>query len=308
MILKDHNIAVITRRLFAVGVGLCCAFLMGASHAAVNGMTPAQFTNTGVVSSSASQFENNEVNNSASVVVLPKGLAITKTADTTALSSPIAAGDPITYTITAQNLGLLGLSNVTVNDSIIPAANISLVSGDTNSDSILDANETWVWQGVYTVAQSDIDTNGGGDADIDNTVTVDTDELPPMTESVEVPVTQAPAFALSKVVDQATIAAPGVLSYVIEITNTGNQTLTAVTPTDTLPDGSAATLTGPVNDTGYAGLLDPGEVWRFTTSYSATQADIDAGITLTNTVSVVTAETGTTPQTATAETEVLPEP
>ena len=143
---------------------------MGASHAAVNGMTPAQFTNTGIVSSSASQFENNEVNNSASVVVLPKGLAITKTADTTALSSPIAAGDPITYTITAQNLGLLGLSNVTVNDSIIPAANISLVSGDSNSDSILDANETWVWQGVYTVAQSDIDTNGGGDADIDNTV------------------------------------------------------------------------------------------------------------------------------------------
>jgi len=176
------------------------------------------------------------------VVVLPKGLAISKTADTSALSSPIAAGDAITYTITARNLGLLPLTNVSVNDSIIPAANISLLSGDTNSDSILDANEIWEWQGIYNVTQSDIDTNGGGDGDIDNTVTVSTDELPPLTESVEVPVTQEPSFAVAKVVDQTSIAAPALLNYQITITNTGNQTLSAVTPTDTLPDGSTALL------------------------------------------------------------------
>jgi len=66
---------------------------MGSADAAVNGMTPVEFTNTGVVASSTSQFENTTANNSADVVVLPKGLAISKTADTSALSSPIAAGD-----------------------------------------------------------------------------------------------------------------------------------------------------------------------------------------------------------------------
>ena len=155
---------------------------MGSAQAAVNGMTSIEFTNTGIVASSATQFDTNTTNNTDSVVVLPKGLEISKTADISALSSPIAAGDPITYTITARNLGLLGLTNVTVNDSIIPATNITLLSGDVDANSILDTNEIWEWQGVYNVTQSDIDTNGGGDGDIDNTVTVSTDELPPLTD------------------------------------------------------------------------------------------------------------------------------
>ena len=281
---------------------------MGSAHSAVNNMTPAEYTNTAEVSPSPSQFENNQNNNTSAVVVLPKGLQISKTADTSALSSPIAAGDQITYIITAKNLGLLGLTNVTVSDSIVPAANVSLVSGDSNGDLVLDGTETWVWHAIYTVAQSDIDTNGGGDGDIDNTVTVATDELPALTDSVEVPVTQEPSFTLSKVVDQPSIAAPTTLNYQITISNTGNQTLSAVTPTDTLPDGTAATLVGPTTDSGQAGLLDPGEVWEYTATYAATQADIDAGTTLTNAISVVTAETGVDPQTASAVTEVKADP
>ena len=281
---------------------------MGSAQAAVNGMTSIEFTNTGIVASSATQFDTNTTNNTDSVVVLPKGLEISKTADISALSSPIAAGDPITYTITARNLGLLGLTNVTVNDSIIPATNITLLSGDVDANSILDTNEIWEWQGVYNVTQSDIDTNGGGDGDIDNTVTVSTDELPPLTDSVEVPVTPEPSFVVAKVVDQASIDAPATLNYQITITNTGNQTLSAVSPTDTLPDGSAASLSGPISDIGQSGLLDPGEVWEYTTTYSATQADINAGSNITNSVTVVTAETGTDGQTASAVTEVTAQP
>ena len=281
---------------------------MDSAHSAVNGMTPAEFTNIAEVSPSPGQFENNQSNNTSTVLVQPKGMEISKTADTSALSTPIAAGDQITYIITAKNLGLLGLTNVTLSDSIIPAANISLISGDANGDQILDFDETWTWHGIYTVAQSDIDSNGGGDGDIDNTVTVNTDQLPPQTDSVEVSVSQVPSFTVAKVVDQASIAAPTTLNYQISITNTGNQTLSAVTPADTLPDGTAATLTGPAADTGQTGLLDPGETWEYTTSYVATQAVIDAGTLLSNSVSVVTAETGTDPQVATAETEVKAEP
>ena len=281
---------------------------MGSAHSAVNGMTPADFVNVGEVQTSSSQHEHNPSNNTASVAVLPKGMEISKTADTSALSSPISAGDVITYNFTAKNLGLLPLTNVTISDSIIPATNIALTAGDTNSDNVLDALETWQWQGTYLVTQADIDTNGNGDGDIDNTVTIATDELPAMTASAEVPVTQAPSFSVTKVVDQANIAAPATLNYIIEITNTGNQTLTSVTPTDVLPDGSAATPTGPLNDTLQAGVLDPGEVWEFTATYSASQSDIDAGSTLINNLSVVTAETGTAAQTASAETEITSEP
>ena len=308
MILAVYKNRSSLRRSPAVAAGLLCACVMGSAHAAVNGLTPTDFTNNGVVSPSPGQYENNLSNNTASVVVLPKGMVISKTADTSALSNPIEAGDQITYNITAKNLGLLGLTNVTLNDSIVSAAAITLVSGDTNGDEILDANEEWVWQGVYTVSQSDIDTNGGGDADIDNTVIVSTDELPAMTAAVAVPITQVPSFTVEKSVDQSAIAAPSTLNYIIEITNTGNQTLSAVTASDTLPDGSVASLSGPATDVGQVGVLDPGEVWQFTTSYSATQAVIDAGNKLVNSVSVVTAETGVTPRTATAETEVKSDP
>ena len=61
--------------------------------AAVNGMTPVEFTNTGEVAPAVGQFEHNTANNTAVVAVLPKGMEISKTADTSALSSPVAAGD-----------------------------------------------------------------------------------------------------------------------------------------------------------------------------------------------------------------------
>ncbi len=271
-------------------------------------MAAAQYTNTGVVAASPGQFENNTANNTASVVVLPKGLKITKSADTSALSDPIAAGDQITYTVTAENPGLLGLTNVTVADSIIADADMSLISGDTNNDGILGANEIWQWQGTYQVQQSDIDTNGGGDADIDNTVTVSTNELPAVSDSVAVPVSQRPALTVTKAVDQPSVAIPSTLTYTIAVTNTGNQTLTGITPTDTLPDGTTATLTGPAGDTGQPAQLSPGESWEFTTSYTATQTDIDSGNALINSVTVTALETGSAARTATAETLIVSKP
>jgi len=168
-------------------------------------LSTADFTNNGSVVSSPDQFEPGLANNQSSVVVLPKGIEITKTADSSALSSPTLAGDVITYTIELTNTGLLELTNVVLADSIIPAANLSLVAGDSDGDGALDASEVWEFTGTYLVTQADIDSNGGGDADIDNTATVTTDELPPADASVEVPITQAPLFEVAKVVDTASI-------------------------------------------------------------------------------------------------------
>ena len=69
-------------------------------------------------------------------------------------------------------------------------------------------------------------------------------------------------------------------------------TLTNVVLNDTLPDGSAGVLVGPINDSGIVGALDVGEVWAYSASYAVSQAEIDSGLTLTNTVDVTSAETG----------------
>ena len=38
-----------------------------------------------------------------------------------------------------------------------------------NADLILEIGEIWVYNGTYTVNQTDIDSNGGGDGFIENT-------------------------------------------------------------------------------------------------------------------------------------------
>ena len=266
------------------------ALFFGTGLASVYALTETDFTNTGIVLSAPAQFENNGSNNTGTVLVQPKGLSIEKVADGSQLSTPTKAGEVINYTITLDNLGLLPLTGVTLNDSIIPAADLSLSSGDTNNDNILDGNEVWVFTGSYAITQADIDNFGGGDGDIDNLVTVTTNELDPLSDTAFVAITQGPDFTVSKQVDKAVVNTPSLLTYTIDIKNTGNQTLTGVALVDNLPDGSLGTLTGPATDAGIANALDVGEIWTYTGTYSATQSDIDTGALLTNEVSVTAVE------------------
>jgi len=213
------------------------ALILGSGVSSVYALTESDFTNESGVQGSSMQFEANGGNNVNDVVILPKGMTVTKTADDSGLSTPAKAGDVIAYEIAIENTGLLPLTNVQWSDSIIPAASISLVSGDTNNDNILDGDELWIVGGNYALTQADLDANGGGDADIDNTVTVSTDQLPDVIDSVAVPFDQVPAMTVAKSVDLATIGSPTTLSYDIELVNTGNISLTNVVIDDTLPDG-----------------------------------------------------------------------
>ena len=284
------------------------ALFLGSGLTSVYALTETDFTNTGIVLSAPTQYENNDNNNDSAVLVQPKGLTIEKVADASALSTPTKVGDVISYSITLDNIGLLSLTGIAVDDSIIPAADLTLSSGDTNANNALDANEVWVYTGTYAIAQTDIDTFGGGDGDIDNSVTVSTNELDPISDSAEVPITQAPAFTVAKSVDKSTISAPTTLGYTIKVENTGNQTLTGVTLNDTLPDASTGSLVGPVNDIGFTDALDVGETWTYTVAYNVTQADIDSGAPLVNNVVGTSVETGATTQADEAQTTIAKMP
>lgn len=79
--------------------------------------------------------------------------------------------------------------------------------------------------------------------------------------------------------------------------------LTGVAPMDTLPNGSAGTVTLVSGDANANGVLDVGETWTYTGSYAAMQADIDTGDILVNTVSVTSTQTPS-PMKASASTTV----
>ena len=73
--------------------------------------------------------------------------------------------------------------------------------------------------------------------------------------------------------------APGTLTYTINVTNTGNTTLTSPAPELTITQGldALATLT-PENDSGDSngdGELDVGETWTYKATYDAGQDVVD---------------------------------
>ena len=171
--------------------------------------------------------------------------------------------------------GNVDLTNVTLSDSL---TNLIKITGDNSPTGILDIGETWTYSGNYTVTQADINTNGNGNALIENTATVDCDQLDPKSHTAEVPVKASPAYTIDKTVLDVggrgpagfVISAGDVLSYQINVSNVGNVDLTNVTLDEYLFD-----VASPTGDYEPVGILDVGEIWIYTGSYTVTQEDID---------------------------------
>ncbi|MDB4512175.1 C25 family cysteine peptidase [Arenicella sp.] len=238
----------------------------------------------------------------------------------TSAKSPVdSAGDVITYDVVLFNDGMVSLSNPVVTDIQPDGAVIILTSevetggtGD-NTNGILDVGETWTYMTSYTVTQEDV--NDG--LDLTNAISVETDETTadgdlPLTDTAVTPVDGDPNFTISKT--QTSLKSPvdtagDIISYDVVLFNDGMVDLNSPEVTDTLPDGSVTILSGEVETGGSGinndGILDVGETWTYTTSYTVTPDDLDLGVDLINLVSAVTNETiadGDDPLTAMATT------
>ena len=194
------------------------------------------------------------------------------------------AGDVISYSILVTNAGNQTLTGVSVSDPRI--ANL-------DCDPALDGNQTTGFTlipgasrtctGSYTVTQADIDDNGGGDGDIDNTATADSTQTEPVTDSAAVPLAQSPGLTIAKTVSSVdgdttspflVDAAGDVISYSILVRNTGNQTLTGVSVSDPrIGNLDCDSSTGGNQTTGFT--LAPNGTLTCTGTYTVTQADID---------------------------------
>jgi uncharacterized repeat protein (TIGR01451 family) len=131
--------------------------------------------------------------------------------------------------------------------------------------------------GTYAATQADIDTDGGGNGQIENTATVSSDELADETDFANVPVVSSPAMTLVKASTTTLVTAAGqVIPYTFVITNTGNTTLTNVQLADNTTD------TTPVCVPSQPSTLALGEVMNCTAQYTVTVQDLQSLAALVN--------------------------
>jgi LPXTG-site transpeptidase (sortase) family protein len=213
---------------------------------------------------------NNDVTDTDSKTVTltqNPSLNVVKSSTTTSIT---AAGQVAPYTFTVTNTGNVTLTNVTVTDAKCDASP-TLQSGDTDNDSKLDLTETWVFTCSHTVTQAEVDAGGN----LSNTVTADSTESGPDTDTLNIPITQTASMTVEKSSATTSLSAPGKVTYNYQVTNTGNVTLTGISLSD---DNDNDDMNCP------AATLAPSATMTCSATHTFTQAELDAGGTLDNTV------------------------
>ncbi|KRG71971.1 DUF7507 domain-containing protein [Pseudoxanthomonas dokdonensis] len=201
-----------------------------------------------------------------------------------------SVGETINYSFTVTNTGNSSIDTVTITDPLLPglscASTAPIPPGATVAFGPVAPPADVVCTGTgYVITQEDIDNQGGGDIDIDNTATMDAtgsnggSASEDATGSQPIDVAQ-PLINLDKSVSPGTVTTAGeVVTYTFVITNPGNVTLTGVNLTDPLPGLGSITCgadTLPVD-------MPPGDTVTCTAQLTVSQAQINAGTDIVNT-------------------------
>ncbi|GMA33448.1 DUF7507 domain-containing protein [Litorihabitans aurantiacus] len=215
------------------------------------------------------------------------GLSVVKSASL-AEGEEYLAGTEVTYTFVVTNTG-----NVTITDAA-PVETAFSGTGELGpitpvSVATLAPGEQAVFTAVYTVTQADVDAGEITNAGTAEGTPPPGTELPPVPPSeVTIPGDRSPALEILKSSDVELLTVAGQeITYSFAVTNTGTVTITDAAPVEV--DFSGTGELGEI--TPASATLVPGQTVTFTASYTATQADVDAGV-LTNTATA----TGTPPE------------
>lgn len=186
-----------------------------------------------------------------------------------------ADGDVLNYRVVVTNSGNVTLTEVSVTDPL---------TGQSLTGLTLAPGESQEFLTSYTLKQADLDNNGGGDGDIDNTVTADSLQTEAVQASAAAPIVYNPDLDIEKTADVDQVNAVGdLIHYTIAVSNTGNITLSNVQVTDTLIQDSLAPrdldMDGVIDgDLDADGLLDVGETWYWKGQYEVTAQDYEAAM------------------------------
>ncbi len=235
------------------------------------------------------------------------GLTVTKI-QTGGPTNITALGQLLTYEIIVQNTGARTLTGLVFTDDF-PGNGAMSLTGPIESgtaDNELSPNETFTYNATYTVTQEDVDAGNP----LVNRASAVTLEFPTLiSDTATTPVNGVEQFTVTKTqtAGPTSVSASGeVLTYGIVVENTGTVSLSDVMIDEVFPGTGANTLNGPVESfaTGISGLLEIGETFTYTATYTTTQEDVDTKAQLVNTANVTTEETGSTIVTDTAITPV----
>ena len=252
-------------------------------------------------------------------LALASGMLVLKTASIAGLSVPPVVGDVLDYTITVENTGNVTLSTVTLADTLTDAtgaaqaldASPALVSGD-DGDALLQVDETWTYSASVTLTQAMIDAGGLSNTATANAATPGGGTVSDVSDDDGAGTDDATVTTFDRVSTMTVLKTPSitadaaagdVITYTYRVQNTGNVLITAVSVADqhtsaagtvalAIAGDSLATDAGVAGDSvdaaanGIWDTLGPNDVVTFTSTYTVTQADVDAGADLANTVTI----------------------
>lgn len=193
----------------------------------------------------------------------------------TKTSSPLAlpfGPDSVTYTYTVENTGSTSMTSVWVKDNKCDP--ITYISGDTNKDSSLDVDESWIYGCTKTVLETETNAatahgyaNGWDAYDIANvTIIVGESLVPPLIHVAKKP----DIFLLP--------AGGGAVTYAYTVTNPGTEALSDVSITDDKCTGLPGRVVGHPGDLNKNNLLESNESWSFTCQTNIKQTTTNVGV------------------------------
>ncbi len=225
------------------------------------------------------------------ILPLESGIAVIKTAVFNDENSDGYAnvGETITYSFTVTNQGQATITDVVLTDAML-GGELTLASGDDNSDNILDVDEVWLYAASYSITQSDIDAgivsnqavvtgtssiDGSTLEDLSDDDTVLEDDITDLILPLESGIALIKTAEVNDENNNSCSDAGETISYTFNVTNEGNTSITNVELTDTMLGGLLTLASG---DTDADNELDVDEIWIYTADYTLLQADIDAGM------------------------------
>lgn len=252
------------------------------------------------------------------ITVVPNSfpsLEVTKTADTSGLSTSPVAGETINFTISVVNNGNAVLTGIFLTDTLTRADTtvIPLTSGPTfvsasagSPAGSLTYNETATYSASLTLSQLDIDSTGvsntvtatgssPGNTDDVSDVSDDGDDLDGNTvdDPTVVGLSQVSSLDVTKQADQTVNVTMGTtITYTYLINNIGNVTISGIALSDahngsgpppvpgseTLATAGGVPISATTADAVSDGIWDnlgPGDSVQYTATYIVTQNDVD---------------------------------
>jgi gliding motility-associated-like protein/uncharacterized repeat protein (TIGR01451 family) len=184
-------------------------------------------------------------------------------------------GNIIHYNIVVENTGNVSISNVIVTDPGADAGSINYLSGDENSDGLLNPSETWNFAAYHTVNQIDIDSRH-----YVNTATVNGTPaggtLSPAFDNEEVQMVIVATWNLNKVPSETGYGEIGqIIHYTISLENTGNVPISSIEVTD--PGADAGSISYVSGDSDGDNILDLNEVWIYSAVHTIILTDLNLG-------------------------------